>query len=80
MFDTKEYEDESNEQHAEEQPADLVPGAGLLSGLGCFCLDKHKRTISRGLPSLPEGRGHEHRANSHPESGSPRGRAATSLP
>lgn len=60
VFGTKEHEDESNEQHAEEQPANPVPGAGLLSGLGCFCLDKHKRTISRVLPLLPVGRGHEH--------------------
>lgn len=69
VFDTKEYEDKRDEQHAEEQPADLVPGAGPLSPLGCFCLRSDKErclmpvtqgvTRTHGYQTLTSCRGAE---------------------
>lgn len=48
IFDTKKYQNKRNEQHTEEQSADLVSGAGLLLPLGCFCLINDKTAIARG--------------------------------
>lgn len=63
VFDTEKYENQRNDQHAEEQSTDLVPAAGLLSGLGCFCLINYKRAISRGL--LPIHGGFEYTHTRH---------------
>lgn len=43
VSDTKKYQDKGEEQQAEEQSAQLVPGAALLPRLGCFCLSEGKR-------------------------------------
>lgn len=95
IFDTKKYQNKRNEQHAEEQSADLVSGAGLLSRLGCFCLINDKTVIASGLLMIQGGtstRAYQtpitltsctvakQATNLRPESGSPPGSPEPSLP
>lgn len=95
IFDTKKYQNKRNEQHAEEQSADLVSGAGLLSRLGCFCLINDKTAIASGLLMIQGGtstRAYQtsitltsctvakQATNLRPESGSPPGSPEPSLP
>lgn len=56
-FDTKKYQNKSNEQRAEEQSADLVSGAGLRSRFGCFCLTNDKTAITGALLLIQGGTG-----------------------
>lgn len=56
VSDTKKYQNKGKEQQAEEQSAELVPGAALLPRLGCFCLLEEKAAMAR-LAEAAGGRG-----------------------
>lgn len=58
VLDTKKYQNKRQEQQAEEQSTELVPGAALPPRLGCFCLFNDTAAVGRVCSGLPGGGGH----------------------